>query len=141
MAPCFEDVQVGDALPELVKDPLTQIQFVRYSGASGDFNPIHTVEEAGMAAGNNGVIAHGMLIAGFLGQLVTNWVELRQVRKFTVRFTAISRPGDAITCRGTVMDKYEEAGEGRVRVDMEAVDQAGQAKVKGQLVVALVRQG
>lgn len=141
MAPYFEEVQVGDALPELVKDPLTQIQFVRYSGASGDFNPIHTVEEAGMTAGNNGVIAHGMLIAGLLGQLVTHWVEPRQVRKFTVRFTAISRVGDAITCRGTVAEKYEEAGEGRVRVEMEAVDQAGQAKVKGQLVAALARQG
>jgi acyl dehydratase len=81
-----------------------------------------------------------MLIAGFLGQLASNWVEPRQVRKFTVRFTAISRPGDGITCRGTVMDKYEEAGEGRVRVDMEAVDQAGQAKVKGQLIAALARK-
>lgn len=38
------------------------------------------------------------------------------------------------------MDKYEEAGEGRVRVDMEAVDQAGQAKVKGQLIAALARK-
>ena len=140
MAPYFEEVQVGDALPELVKDPLTQIQFVRYSGASGDFNPIHTVEQAGVEAGNNGVIAHGMLIAGLLGRVVTDWVEPRQVRKIAVRFTAISRVGDVITCRGQVVEKFEAAGEARVRGEIEAVDQNGQAKVKGEFVAALPRR-
>lgn len=136
----YDDVHVGAALPTLVNEPLTQIQFVRYSGASGDFNPIHTVEQAGLEAGNNGVIAHGMLIAGLLGRLVTDWVEPRQVRKFAVRFTAISRVGDIITCRGQVVEKVEVAGEARVRGEIEAVDQNGQAKVKGEFVAALPRR-
>lgn len=136
----FDDVQVGDALPSVVNEPLTQIQFVRYSGASGDFNPIHTVEQAGVEAGNNGVIAHGMLIAGLLGCVVTNWVEPRQVRKVAVRFTAISRAGDVITCRGQVAEKFETDGEPRVRGEIEAVDQNGQAKVKGEFIAALPRR-
>ena len=136
----FDDVQVGDALPTVVNEPLTQIQFVRYSGASGDFNPIHTVEQAGIEAGNNGVIAHGMLIAGLLGRVVTNWVEPRQVRKVAVRFTAISRAGDMITCRGQVAEKFETDGEPRVRGEIEAVDQNGQAKVKGEFIAALPRR-
>ena len=136
----FDDVQIGDALPTVVNEPLTQIQFVRYSGASGDFNPIHTVEQAGIEAGNNGVIAHGMLIAGLLGRVVTNWVEPRQVRKMAVRFTAISRAGDVITCRGQVAEKFETGGEARVRGEIEAVDQNGQAKVKGEFVAARPRR-
>ena len=118
----FDDVQGGDALPTVVNEPLTQIQFVRYSGASGDFNPIHTVEQAGIEAGNNGVIAHGMLIAGLLGRVVTNWVEPRQVRKVAVRFTAISRAGDMITCRGQAAEKFETDGEPPRRGGIEAVD-------------------
>ncbi len=38
----FEDIQVGDEIPKLVKSPVTHLQLVRYAGASGDFNPLHT---------------------------------------------------------------------------------------------------
>ena len=47
----FEDVQVGDELPHLVKGPIQQIQLTRYAGASGDFNPIHQDHEFAKAAG------------------------------------------------------------------------------------------
>jgi acyl dehydratase len=112
------------------------VQLVRYSGASGDFNPIHTVHQAGVDAGNNGVIAHGMLIMGFAAEMVTRWVRPEQVRKFGVRFTGISRPGDAITITGKVVEKLEVDGEQRVRCEIEAVDQAGQRKLRGEFVAA-----
>ena len=73
--PTFDTINVGDALPSLVKPPITEVQLVRYSGASGDFNPIHTVHQAGVDSGNNGVITHGMVIMGFVGQMITNWVR------------------------------------------------------------------
>lgn len=137
MSPSYEQIQVGDALPSLTKPPITEVQLVRYSGASGDFNPIHTVHQAGVEAGNNGVIAHGMLIMGFVGQMITNWVRPEQVRKFGVRFTGISRPGDEITVSGKVVEKFEANGERRVRCEVEAVDQTGHRKVKGEFVAAL----
>lgn len=137
MAPDYERIQVGDRLPGLTKPPITEIQLVRYSGASGDFNPIHTVHQAGVEAGNNGVIAHGMLIMGFVAQMITNWVRPEQVRRFGVRFTGISRPGDIITVTGKVAEKFEAEGERRVRCEVEAVDQTGHRKLKGEFVAAL----
>src|SRR5919197_1288153 len=50
------DVNVGDALPPLVKGPIQQIQLTRYAGASGDFNPIHQDDEFAKAAGMGGVL-------------------------------------------------------------------------------------
>jgi acyl dehydratase len=88
-------------------------------------------------SGNNGVITHGMVIMGFVGQMITNWVRPDQVRTFGVRFTGISRPGDEITVSGKVLEKFEADGEQRVRCEVEAVDQAGQRKVKGEFVAAL----
>ena len=57
----FEDVQVGDALPPLVKGPIQQIQLTRYAGASLDFNPIHQDDEFARAAGMGGVFAGPIL--------------------------------------------------------------------------------
>jgi acyl dehydratase len=137
MKPNYDTIQVGDALPSLSKPAITEVQLVRYSGASGDFNPIHTVHQAGVASGNNGVITHGMVIMGFVGQMISNWVRPDQVRKFGVRFTGISRPGDEITVSGKVLEKFEADGERRVRCDVEAADQTGHRKVKGEFVAAL----
>lgn len=137
MTPVYEQLKIGDPLPALTKPAITEVQLVRYSGASGDFNPIHTVHQAGVDSGNNGVIAHGMVIMGFVGQMITNWVRPEQVRKFGVRFIGISRPGDEITVTGKVVEKFEVEGEKRVRCEVEAVDQAGQRKVKGEFVAAL----
>lgn len=135
--PTFDSINVGDALPCLAKPAISEVQLVRYSGASGDFNPIHTVHQAGVDSGNNGVIAHGMVIMGFVGQMITNWVRPEQVRRFGVRFTGISRPGDEITVSGKVLEKFEADGERRVRCEVEAVDQVGHRKVKGEFVAAI----
>ena len=135
--PSFDTIRVGDALPSLTKPPITEIQLVRYSGASGDFNPIHTVHQAGVESGNGGVITHGMVIMGFVGQMITDWICPDQVRIFGVRFTGISRPGDVITVSGAVAEKFEVDGEQRVRCQIEAVDQNGHRKVKGEFVAAL----
>jgi acyl dehydratase len=125
------DVQIGDELPALEKPPVTQSQLVKFSGASGDFNPIHTVESVGQEAGLGGVIAHGMLIMGFAGQALTTWVPRASIKKFGVRFSAITRPGDRITVRGELMAK-EETEEGTfVKIKVQAVDQKGEVKVKG----------
>ena len=43
----YEDLQVGDTLPPLVKPPITHLQLVRYAGASGDFYPVHTDPKVG----------------------------------------------------------------------------------------------
>ena len=61
-----EDVTVGQALPQVVKGPIQQIQLTRYAGASGDFNPIHQDDEFAKAAGMGGVFGHGMLTMGFV---------------------------------------------------------------------------
>ena len=71
----FEDVQEGGAVPPFVVERLARMDLVRYAGASGDFNPIHTDEEFARAAGNPSVFGHGMLTAAFevlyVGSLAT----------------------------------------------------------------------
>src|SRR5437016_2429415 len=136
----YEDVQAGDALPRLVKAPVTALQLVRYAGASGDFNPLHTDPRFGEMIGTGGIIAHGMLIMGFVGQLLSDYVGPTALRKFGVRFKGMTHLEDVITCTGTITNKYEADGEARITGKVQAVDQNGDVKVAGTFVAALPRR-
>jgi acyl dehydratase len=133
----FEDVQVGDELPRLVKTPISHLQLVKYAGASGDFNPLHTDPKVGEAIGTGGIIAHGMLIMGFVGQMLSNYVGPHALRKFGVRFKGMTHLDDEITCTGTISEKYELNGEGRIAGKVWAADQHGDVKVTGTFVATL----
>lgn len=133
----YEDVQVGDAIPKLVKSPVSHLQLVRYAGASGDFNPLHTDPKIGELVGVGGIIAHGMLVMGFVGQLLSDYVGPTALRKFDVRFKGMTRIDDVITCSGTITEKYENDGEARIAGKVQAVDQNGDVKVAGKFVAAL----
>jgi len=136
----YEDVQVGDEIPKLTKSPVMHLQLVRYAGASGDFNPLHTDPKIGEMIGTGGIIAHGMLIMGFVGQLLSDYVGPTALRKFGVRFKGMTHLEDVITCTGTITNKYEADGEARIAGKVQAVDQNGDVKVAGTFVAALQRR-
>ena len=133
----YDQISVGDEMPLLTSEPVTETQLVRYSGAAGDFNPIHTVPHLAEAAGLGGVIAHGMLVMGLVGRAITDWVGVAGLRQFGVRFVGITRPGQTITVTGRVVEKLEVDGEHRLRCEVTAVDQAGDLKIKGSFTAAL----
>jgi acyl dehydratase len=141
MASYFEDISVGDELPELTKGPLTETQLVRYSGASGDFNPIHTVPRVAESVGLDGVIAHGMLIMAFAGQLLTNWAGPGSIRHFKVRFSGMTRPGETVVCRGQITEKLETDTEPLVRGKLTVKGTDGSLKLKGDFTLALPNRG
>jgi acyl dehydratase len=132
-----EDVKVGDELPPLVKGPIQQIQLTRYAGASGDFNPIHQDDEFAKAAGMGGVFAHGMLSMGFVAQAVTDWAGAGRLRKIGVRFAALVRLKETVTCRGRVLAKSSKDDEHLVELEIWAENDKGEKVVTGKATVAL----
>jgi acyl dehydratase len=133
----WEDVKEGEALPEVRVERLTRTDFVRYAGASGDFNPIHHDQTFAEASGNPTVFAMGMLNAGILSRVVTKFAGRPNVRRFSVRFATRAWPGDHVICSGTVTRKFEEQGEKRVEGQLTAVNQNGETLISGSFVVAL----
>ena len=129
----FEHVQIGAALPPLVKPAITTRQLVEYAGASGDFNRIHYDEPFAKAGGFPSVIAHGMLSMGFFGELVARWAGAANVQKITARFKAVTFPGDVITVEGTVT----EAAGGTALIQLTAKNQKGVVTLEGTATVRL----
>ena len=133
----FEDVNEGDSIPEFVTKPLEEIQFVMYAGASGDFNPLHTVHSFGEKAGFGGVIGHGMLSMALAGRALTNWLGHKALKKFGVNFRSVTLPRDVITVKGTVTKKYTEGGNNLIDIDLLAQNQRGESVVVGNATAVL----
>src|SRR5690242_15361700 len=132
-----EDVQAGDEIPPLTKEPVTHLQLVRYAGASGDFNPLHTDPRIGELIGTGGIIAHGMLIMGFIGHMLSDYTGPTALRKFGVRFKGMTHLEDVITCTGTITEKYESDGVAYIAGKTQAADQNGDVKATGTFVAAV----
>ncbi len=128
-----DEIHVGDVMPVLVKAPIDKVQLVKYAGASGDFNPLHFDPEFAKAVGVGDVIAQGMLIMGFVGQAMTNWIPKKYIRKFGVRFAGMTRLGDVVTVTGAVKEKTGK----RIVCDLEAKNQNGALLVVGSFEAEL----
>jgi acyl dehydratase len=121
------ELQVGDEHTEVVVDDLTRTQIVQYSGASGDYNPLHSDEIfATQVAGFPSVFAHGMLTMGLTGKMVTNYVGDGRLRSFGGRFRAQVWPGDTLTARAEVVDvRSDDDGAGIVELRLTTTNQDG----------------
>jgi acyl dehydratase len=104
---------VGDELESHTLPPVTRLQLIKYAGASGDYNPIHTVDDAAEEAGLPGVIAHGMLTAATMSLPFSPYLKHGYVRELEARFSGMVYIGDEITIGGRVSER-ENSGEGCV---------------------------
>ncbi len=136
----FDELKIGDPIPELVKGPITRTQLALFAGASGDHNPIHLDDAEARAGGLSGVIVHGMLNMAFLGQLLTHWVPQSAVRTFRTRFSAMAYPGDTVTCKGVIAGKKQEADENLVELDIVVENQNGDILLKGSASIAEINR-
>ncbi|MGG4457671.1 MaoC/PaaZ C-terminal domain-containing protein [Brevibacillus porteri] len=123
----YEDVSEGYEFPVLEKEPITRVQLVRFAGASGDFHPLHLVEEFAEKAGMK-IIAHGMLVMGMLSQGVTSWVTRKNIQKIQVRFSKMTLPGESIQIVGKVLEKKLD---NTVVGEVLAKNSEGEVKVSG----------
>jgi len=126
----FDDIAEGDEAP-VVSHELGRSDLVRYAGASGDFNPMHSDEVAAQAAGLPSVFGHGMFSMGLLGRAVTDWAGPGNVKVYGVRFTKQTWPGETLSTRIVVSGK-EVTDEGKVIVaDVSLLNQDGEVKCSG----------
>jgi acyl dehydratase len=130
-------LEPGTERTETMVEKVDRAMFVRYAGASGDFNPIHWNEDFAKSAGYPGVFAQGMFTAGVLGTFVTNWLGEEAVRRFRTRFVGQVWPGEAIVCTGKVTSVYEADGETRAEIDLQVTNTDGEPKIDGDATVVV----
>jgi acyl dehydratase len=133
----FDSIAIGDELPELALSAVTRTNLALFAGASGDHNPIHIDLDIARKSGMPDVFGQGMLSMAWLCRMLTNWAPQSCLRKVDVRFTGITHLGNAITCRGKVVDLLEVDAERCVRVEISTTNQYGQIKIAGDALIAV----
>lgn len=123
----INELRPGDQLERVVLDPVSRMDLIKYSGASGDFNPIHTIDEEAKKAGLPGIIAHGMWTMGNLAKLFTAYYEEGFIQDYTIRFSNMVFLNDVLTLEA----QTKEVTDDYVAFDVRAVKQDGKTVIKG----------
>ena len=126
-----DELPVG-ATRELSIGPLTRTDFVRFAGASGDFNPNHHDELYAIRSGFDRTFAPGMLQGGYVARLLSEWVGPGALRSLRLRFAAQAWPGDMVACKATVVDRVDEDGACRVEIEAQATNQRGDVVIEAK---------
>lgn len=132
MTPMTE-IQVGESLQQVQLEPVTRLDLIKYAGASGDFNPIHTIDEDATNAGLPGIIAHGMWTMGNLAKLFTPYLEDGFIEDYAIRFRNMVFIDDVLTLQAVLKNEEKNKKEFKVA----AANQKGQEVVNGTVVFRL----
>lgn len=106
---------------------VTMLDLLVYSGASGEFSPIHWSGRAARAAGLPGTIAHGMFLMTKAAQAVTSWIgDPARISDFSVRFSAPLVVGEERPATMTAaVSAIEPQEDGSRRLQLDVRDGAG----------------
>lgn len=123
---------LGDSLEPLDLPPVTRLDLVKYAGASGDYNPIHTIPEEAAKAGLPGVIQHGMLTMAQMARLFSPWLGAGVLERFQTRFRGMLFPGERLRIGGEVtgVEASDEGGQ-RYLFDVTAETSEGRTIATG----------
>lgn len=124
------NIQIGDSLQNLQLPPVSRMDLIKYSGASNDYNPIHTIDDEAQKAGLPGVIAHGMWTMGNLAKLFTPYYEEGFIQIYSIRFRNMVFLNDVITLKATL----KEINENALTFDVAAYNQHDKHVIKGKVV-------
>ena len=133
----FADLAVGTEAPSIVIEKLSRTHFVRYAGASGDFNPMHHDDTIATSVGNPSVFGHGMLTAGLMARVVKDWLGPEAIRKINVRFAKQVWPGETLTFTAVVTGLEPAGAGGLVELELSAKNEAGEEKLTGTATAAV----
>lgn len=126
------DLEIG-ATATLTVEGVGRTDFVRYAGASGDFNPVHYDPTYANTLGYPDVFGQGMLTAGYVGSLLSAWFGVDAVTAIDNRFTATTWPGDTLTVTGEIVSvDCPEA-----TIEFQVVRQTNETVVRGSASISL----
>ncbi len=106
----FDEVSVGDALPELAL-PITRTLIVATAIASRDYQDVHHDSVLAVERGSKDIFMNILSTNGIVGRYVTDWSGPGAVlTDVNIRLGAPNYPDDTMTLTGSVTAKDDATG-------------------------------
>ena len=134
----YKSAKIGEFLPELKLEPISRTNLALYAGASGDHNPLHIDTDYTNEIGLPDVIAHGMLIMGYLGRVLTNNFSQEQIIEYNVQFSSITNIGDELTCSAKLVKIITNSTRKNLKLELKVTDQKDDLKLKGYSLIKIL---
>ena len=136
----WDDVREGQEVPTLKKHCTSQ-QLVFWAAGSGDYYQIHYDKDFAQSTGLPGIIVHGALKNGFLGQLLSDWIGYEgRIKKYGCSYRGMDPAEQDILVKGVVTKKYEQGGEYLLDLDVWTENPQGQKTTPGTATVRLPKK-
>jgi acyl dehydratase len=104
----FDDVAVGDELPELAV-PLTRTLIVSTAIATRDYQDVHHDPALAVERGSPDIFMNILTTNGFVSRFVTEWAgPASRIANLSIRLGAPNYPGDTMTLTGSVESKDDD---------------------------------
>lgn len=135
----FDDVEIGQEIPPLVKGPMTTAHIMRWSAAMENWHRIHydwkyATEHDGLPD----IMVNGSWKQHVMIQLLSDWAGDRGwAWKVAFQFRGMNVPGDTLTAWGRVTGKERRGRWGVVDLEIGMKDQNGNEGTPGTARIVL----
>lgn len=117
----------GERLPAATVGPFDVDSLDAYAAAAGDHNPVHLDAAFARSVGLSDRVAHGMLVMGRAGQVLSAWRPDATIERFEGRFTLPVPVGTTLVVDGRVVSV--ETHDNRARVLVRLVGKLPDGKI------------
>lgn len=137
MSLTWDTIKEAGQIPALKKTPdLTQL--VKYAAGSGDFNPLHHDYQFPQSKAIGTIIVHGRFKYAMMGECISNWLHHKGIIKtISCQYKGMDFPDNEITCKGTIVRKWEEDNEKRIELKVWIENSEGKVTTPGKAIVSL----
>ena len=112
------------------------VDLVKYAGASGDYNPLHFDETYAKSKGQPSVLIHGMLGAGILSTLLTDFAGTEGfVKSIDVRFVKTMPVNSRLLSKAQVITINPLQNGTEYTVNLWLENEQGETTIKGNACI------
>ena len=134
--PRWEDVRVGDVLPEMRID-VTATVIVAGAIATRDFMPVHHDRDYAQQQGAADIFMNILSDTGYCSRFLTDWAGPdAMVTRLAIRLGVPVHPGHTLVYSGSVTGTARHGDVGAVDIEFRATNEMGE-HVSGTAVVTL----
>jgi acyl dehydratase len=139
----YEDITVGQDLPNIVKGPMTTAHIMRWSAAMENWHRIHyDWRYATQHDKLPDVVVNGSWKQHVMIQLVTDWAgETGWAWKVNFQFRGMNLPGDTLNAWGRVKSTEERGAYGLAHLEIGLKNQKGDEGTPGTAIVVFPKRG